>query len=261
MITPALVKDNVSPTAEERGGALRLVLRWSVEKLAPSPAPYPFGAFRPFDDPTWRDPRWWRYTILRHRYLEPLHPDEFTGGGRFTETLLALTGISSADAFYDERNRAIGEVGEWLRRQLVEGAWSGEIQQLALQYALAPLERQSSLRRILAIAAAFDDVFPREQLLALARREGVADAALNEVIAQRFLLTGDGGANLWLAPPLRAHLYARQPAREMQQRHRLIASANEAQPGRLLSAIRHHQCGGQDERAARLLLSAANELL
>ena len=263
LITPALVKDNVSPTAEERGGALRLVLRWSVEKLAPSPAPYPFGVFRPFDDPTWRDPRWWRYTILRHRYLEPLHPDNFTGGGRFTETLLALTGISSADAFYDERNRAISEVGEWLRRQLAEGAWSGEIQQLALQDALAPLERQPSLRRILAIAATFDEVFPREQLLDLARREDIprADAALDEVIAQRYLLTGDGGANLWLAPPLRAHLYARQPARDMQQRHRLIASADEAQPGRLLSAIRHHQRGGQDERAARLLLSAVDELL
>lgn len=260
VVAPALVKDDVSPTAEERGGALRLVLRWSVEKLAPSPAPYPFGVFRPFDDPTWRDPRWWRYTILRHRYLEPLHPDDFTGGGRFTETLLALTGISSADAFYDERNRAIGEVSEWLRRQLLEGAWSSEIQQLALQDALAPLETQPALRHILAIAAAFDAVFPREQLLALAGREGVVrpDAALDAVIAQRFLLTGDGGANLWLAPPLRTHLYARQPVGEMQQRHRLLAAADEMQPGRLLSAIRHHQHGGQDERAAHLLLAATD---
>lgn len=263
LVTPALVKDDVSPTAEERGSALRLALRWAVEKLAPAPATYPFGVFRPFDDPTWRDPRWWRYTILRHRYLEPLHPDDFTGGGRFTETLLALTGISSADAFYDERNRAIGEVSEWLRRQLLEAAWRNEIQQLALQETLAPLERQPSLRRILTIAATFDEVFPREQLLDLARHEGIprADAALDEVIAQRYLLTGDGGANLWLAPPLRAHLYARQPARDMQQRHRLIASADEAQSGRLLSAIRHHQRGGQDERAARLLLSAVDELL
>ncbi|HHW87602.1 MAG TPA: tetratricopeptide repeat protein [Chloroflexi bacterium] len=262
VVAPALVKDDVSPTAEERGGALRLVLRWAVEKLAPSPAPYPFGVFRPFDDPTWRDPRWWRYTILRHRYLEPLHPDDFTGGGRFTETLLALTGISSADAFYDERNRAIGELSEWLRRQLLEGAWSREIQQLALQEALAPLAKQPALRRLLAIATAFEEVFPREQLLALARREGLAqaDALLDEVIAQRFLLTGDGGANLWLAPPLRAHLYARQPVGEMQQRHRLIAAADEMQPGRLLSAIRHYQRGGQDERAAHLLLAAAADL-
>ncbi len=262
LVKPALVKDDVSPTAEERGGALRLVLRWSVEKLAPSPAPYPFGVFRPFDDPTWRDPRWWRYTILRHRYLEPLHPDDFTGGGRFTETLLSLTGISSADAFYDERNRAIGEAVEWLRRQLVEGAWSREIQQLALQETLAPLEKQLALRRLLAIATAFDEVFPREQLLALARREDIAqvDALLDEVIARRFLLTGDGGANLWLAPALRTYLYARQPVGEMQQRHRLIAVTDEAQ-GRLLPAIRHYQRGGQDERAARLLLTAVDDLL
>jgi tetratricopeptide (TPR) repeat protein len=261
LVTPALVKDDVSPTAEERGGALWLALRWAIDKLAPAPATYPFGVFRPLDDPTWRDPRWWRYTILRHRYLEPLHPDEFTGGGRFTETLLALTGISSADVFYDERNRALGEVAEWLRRQLLENAWRDELQQLALQEALAPLEKQPQMRRLLAIAAAFDAVFPREQLLDLAARETLvqADAVLDAVIAQRFLLTGDGGANLWLAPPLRAHLYTRQPIREMQQRHRLIAAADEAQ-GRVLSAVRHHQRGGQDERAARLLLTAIDDL-
>jgi hypothetical protein len=81
LIAPALVLDDVSPTADERGHALRLVLQWAVEKLAPAPVSTPIGSYRPYDDPTWRDSRWWRYNILRHRYLEPLHPDEFVEGG------------------------------------------------------------------------------------------------------------------------------------------------------------------------------------
>ena len=108
LVTPALVLDNVTPTPDERGRALRIVLQWGIEQLAPAPAQFPFDVFRPWDDPTWREPRWWRYNILRHRYLEPLHPDDFVAGGRFTDTLLNLTGISTADALFDERNRRCG---------------------------------------------------------------------------------------------------------------------------------------------------------
>jgi len=261
IVAPALVKDDLSPTAEERGAALRLALRWAVEKIAPAPPSNPWGVARPFDDPTWRDPRWWRYNILRHRYLEPLHPDEFLAGGRFTETLLGLTGISSADAFYDERNRAINEVVEWLRRQTTDAAPRDELQQLALREALAPLAKLPPASQLLAIAATFDDVFPRAHLRDLAARAGIpnADAALDRLIALRFLLTGDGGANLWLAPPLRAHLYARQPAAELQHWHRLIAAYDAAQ-GQLFSAVRHYQRGGQDARAVQLLRSAVDIL-
>jgi hypothetical protein len=121
LVAPALVRDSVSPTADERGHALRLALQWAVNLLAPEPPEYPLGTPRPYDDPTWRDPRWWRYNILRHRYLEPLHPDEFVEGGRYTETLIGLTGIPSADTFFEERNRAIREVAAWLRQQLTSG--------------------------------------------------------------------------------------------------------------------------------------------
>jgi hypothetical protein len=74
LVTPTLVKDEASPTAEERGHGLRLLLQWAVNQLMPGAVAYPLGQYRPLDDPTWRDPRWWRYNILRHRYLEPLHP-------------------------------------------------------------------------------------------------------------------------------------------------------------------------------------------
>ena len=95
LIAPLLVKDDASPTVAERGHALRLLLRWAVAQIAPGAATHPLGSHRPWDDPTWRDPLWWRYNILRHRYLEPLHPDDFVEGGRYTETLLALTGMAN----------------------------------------------------------------------------------------------------------------------------------------------------------------------
>src|SRR5262245_33488818 len=149
LVTPTLVKDESSPTAEERGYGLRLVLQWAVNLLAPTAPTYPMGEYRPLDDPTWHDPRWWGYNILRHRYPEPLHPDDFVEGGRFTESLLALTGISSSDAFFDERQRAIRAVAERLRYQLIDGQASGDLQRLALREAVQPLAQQPEAMRLL----------------------------------------------------------------------------------------------------------------
>lgn len=262
LVTPTLVKDEASPTAEERGHGLRLVVQWAVNQLAPGTLHYPLGEYRPMDDPTWRDPLWWRYNILRHRYLEPLHPDDFVSGGRYTESLLALTGISSADAFFDERNRAIRAVAEQLRQQLIDGQASGELQRLALHEALLPLEKEQEASRLLGIAATFDDIFPRSLALEIATQERINQAAalVDELIRQRFLLTGDEGASLWLAPVLRAHIYERQPKAESQRRHRLIAAYYEAQADPL-PAARHWQQAQQDARAVRLLLPVAEELI
>lgn len=262
LVTPTLVKDEASPTAEERGHGLRLVLQWVVNQLAPGAPTYPLGDYRPLDDLTWRDPLWWRYNILRHRYLEPLHPDDFVGGGRYTESLLALTGISSADAFFDERNRAIRTVAERLRQQLIDGQANGELQRLALQEALLPLAKQPEAAQLLAIAATFDDIFPRPLLLELASQEALYKPALllDELIGQRFLLTGDEGASLWLAPLLRAFVYERQPKADRQRRHRLIAAYYEAEAAPL-PAAHHWQRAGQDARAVRLLLPVAEELI
>ena len=54
LVTPTLVKDEASPTAEERGHGLRLVLQWAVNQLAPGVPESPLGDYRPLDDPTWR---------------------------------------------------------------------------------------------------------------------------------------------------------------------------------------------------------------
>lgn len=261
LVTPTLVLDDASPTAEERGRGLRLVLRWAVEQIVPAPATYPLGEFRPFDDPTWSDPLWWRYNILRHRYVEPLHPDDFIGG-RYTETLMALTGISSSDAFFDERNRAIQDVAERLRQQLIDGAGNKILQQMALREAVRPLSSDPEAARLLGIAATFDDVFPRSLLMTMAAEEQIrqADHVLDYLIANRLLLVGDGQRSLWLSPTVRAHIYQQQAAEQRQRRHRRAARYYRDQDQPLITAT-HWQHAGRHDRAATVLFNAADGLI
>jgi tetratricopeptide (TPR) repeat protein len=262
LIAPALVLDTVAPTADERGHALRLVLQWAVDRLAPEPVIYPLGTFRPYDDPTWRDPRWWRYNILRHRYLEPLHPDEFVAGGRYTETLIALTGIPSPDTFFDERNRAIREVTQWLRQQFLQGEANEIVQRMALEEVVRPLQQQSEAMALLDIAATFDEVFPRGLLLQIATDERLpgVEPALDYLTARRFLLMGDAGTEFWLSPVLQAYLYDRQRSEPRWRRHAHAARHYEAGQDPLRAA-RHWQQAGEWERAATLLEAAATDLI
>jgi tetratricopeptide (TPR) repeat protein len=115
---------------------------------------------------------------------------------------------------------------------------------------------------VLGIAAAFEDIFPHRLLMALAEQEGLthADGALQALVQQRFLLTGDEGASLWLSPVLRGYIYARQAPADCQRRHRQIALAYERQ-GLTLPAARHWQRAEQDARAARILLPAVPALI
>ncbi len=262
LIAPLLVKDDASPTVEERGHALRLLLRWAVAQIAPGVAAHPLSTHRPLDDPTWRDPLWWRYNILRHRYLEPLHPDDFVEGGRYTETLLALTGMANQDAFFDERNRAVREVAQRLRQQFIDEQANAVLQQLALNETMRPLEDQPHYLNLLSIAAIFDQVFPRTLLLEIAGGEAIlqAEAAVDVLIAQRYLLMGDDNANLWLSPVLRAYLYAHQPAELLPHRHRKAASHYDEQDA-ALPAAHHWRLSGQSSRAVDILFSAAEELI
>jgi tetratricopeptide (TPR) repeat protein len=262
LITPALVLDDVSPTADERGHALRLVLQWAVEKLAPAPVNAPMGSYRPYDDPTWRDPRWWRYNILRHRYLQPLHPDEFVEGGRFTETLIALTGLPSSDAFFDERNRAIQDVAQWLWQQRIERGADAVLRRMALSEAVHPLQTQPDVMALLEIASAFDDVFPRDLLLRVAANEHLVnvESSLRYLTTQRFLLTGDDGASLGLSRVLQSSLYHRLPEDRLQRIHYASAKYYAAidEP---LKAAEHWQKAGHWAEAARVLFAASNDLV
>lgn len=262
LITPTLVKDDASPTAEERGHGLRLLLQWAVAQIAPAPVVHPLGTHRPFDDPTWRDPLWWRYNLLRHRYLEPLHPDDFVEGGRYTETLMALLGIPTADAFFDERNRAVRQVAQRLRQQFIDEQANEVLQRLALSEAVRPLQSQPQRLKLLGIAAVFDQVFPRALLLKMAEDESIAraGAAVDALVARRYLLMGDDEANLWLSPVLRAYLYARQPAEALHRRHRAAAAHGDRRAAPL-SAAYHWRRAGQSARSTRILFEAAEELI
>jgi len=255
LVTPALVLDDVAPTADDRGRALRIVLQWAVEQLAPTPARFPIGEFRPWDDPSWREPAWWRYNILRHRYLEPLGPDDFVEGGRITETLMALTGIPSVDMLFDERNRAMRAVADHLLHEWESGAATGELQRLALRVALRPLAMRTDATNLLAIAAALGDVFPRALLLEMAAAEGVARvaAALDALIQYRFLLAGDEGANLWISTPLRDYLIQHTPPATVTARHARAAHLLQAR-GESLAAARHWLQAGGFRQAADILL-------
>jgi tetratricopeptide (TPR) repeat protein len=262
LVMPALVRDARSPTADERGHALRLLLQWAVGLLAPAPPTYPLGADRPYDDPTWRDPRWWRYNILRHRYLEPLHPDEFVEGGRYTETLIAITGIPSSDTFFEERNRAIREIAAWLQQLETDTLPNQALQQMAIEDALRPLQQQPSAHILIDIAATFDDVFPRTLLLQLAQAEHVAgvERALTYLTRQRLLRTDDQGADLWLSPALRAYLSGHQPEEQRQRRHRQAARHYET-AGEPFEAAQHWQRAGQWETARRSLFAVAGGMV
>jgi tetratricopeptide (TPR) repeat protein len=262
LIAPALVRDAVSPTADERGHGLRLALQWAVAQLAPEPPRQPLGVERSYADPTWRDSRWWLYNILRHRYLEPLHPDEFVEGGRYTETLIALTGIPSADSFFEERNRAVREAAAWLRQHQQSGAATTALRQMALEETLRLLQSQPAAQALLAIAATFDEVFPRELLLAIASDEHIAGAetALTYLTSNRLLLTDDRGADLVLSPVLRAYVYERQSEERRQRRH-AHAARHYAAIGDPLQAAEHWQRAAQWAAAARALFAAAPELI
>ncbi len=264
LILPALVLDSRTPTPDERGRALRLVLRWAVERLAPAAPHYPLSATRPFDDPSWRDPLWWRYNLLRHRYLEPLSADELEdlNASSLTEALLALTGIPTPDTFFAERERAIQEVALFLREQLTQHCYDADLRLLAVTEALAPLKVQPTAQTLLELAATFRDIFPRALLLEIATQERVTGAGvtLEHLLLQRILQAGDGGLNLWLPPALREHLYANQDPARVQSRHRAIARyyQDHAQP---LEAAWHWQCSQHEIAAAQLLLPLAPQLL
>ena len=270
IVQPALVRDDVSPTAEERSHALFLALRWAVEKLAPGPVAHPFGEYRPFDDPTWQEPRWWRYNILRHRYLEPLHPDDFVDGARYTDTLLALTGIPNSDSYFDERARAIRETAQWLHRQLETGDADAELMRLALQEAYVPLRRDPAAAHLLEIAATFADVFPRAMLIEMAAAEGIqAPAGILERLVRRRYLLGeprpDGNEwpyhdELWMAPALRQYVYQRSEPSLGRIRHGRAAQAFEKMQ-RPLAASKHYLRAGEYERAARLLMAAHDRVI
>jgi tetratricopeptide (TPR) repeat protein len=259
LIGPALVLDEAAPTADDRGRALRVVLRWAVSRLAPSPPRYPLGAPRPFDDPTWLDPLWWRYNILRHRYIEPIHPDELEECGHIAK-LLELTGIPGDDRLFDERNRAIRDVSLLLREQIRNPQCGAELRRMAVEDYVHEAPRPA--RALLDVAATFRWMFPRALLIEMATAEHLAEvgAALDYVVAQRLLLADDGGVNLLMPPALQEYIRSCQSGANPNRRHQRAAQFYIGQHHPIQAAW-HLQMAEQSVQAADLLLGVADALI
>lgn len=259
LIGPALVLDEANPTADDRGRALRIVLCWAVSRLAPSPPHYPLGTLRPFDDPTWLDPLWWRYTILRHRHIEPIRPDALEGCGQI-DKLLELTGIPGADRLFDERNRAVRDVSSLLKEQIRTSQCSAELRRMAIEDHLRDMPRPT--RALLDLAATFRWIFPRALLIEMATAEHLTEisAALDYLIAHHLLAVGDSGANLLTPPALQEYLQARQSGMALIRRHQCAAQfyVEQCQP---IQAAWHLRMSGQPIQAADTLLKATDTLV
>jgi len=260
LVIPALILDELAPTSDERGRALRVVLRWAVGRLVPALPRYPLGVWRPYDDPTWGEPLWWGYNILRHRYLEPLPPDDREDG--FAEALVALTGIPDADSYYKERNRAVTEVARFLREQLARHPRDAEIRHLALEELSQAMLKYPSVAQLLGLASTLRGEFPRALLLDLAEKEGLSDAmaALGYTLGQRLLQEGDGGSRLWIPPALQAYLHAQQPRAKLLRHHRRVL-AHYREYGPTLETTWHLRMSGNYVEAARELLDHAETLI
>ena len=255
--------DAASPTADDRGRALRVVLRWAVNRLAPGPtahqaAPHDFAA------PFWSDPRWRGYIILYYRYLQPLSTDDLEdlGCGTLTQALLNLTGIASEHNLFDERNRAIHQTAAWLREQLVQHTSDDEMRRLAVEEVCQSLQPSSTAYAVLELAATFRGAFPRGWLLEMAHKERLTQAAavVDDLIRARLLVEGDAGTNLLAPPALQVYLHTRQSPGDRLRRHQTAAEFYR-QACAPLEAAWHLIMGERPRLAADVLLPAADELI
>lgn len=264
LVRPALVLDELNPTLDERGKALRIILQWAVGCLPPTLPWYPLGVERPFTDPTWQDPLWWEYNLLRHRYLQPFSSDDLEnlGANGFTEALLALTGIPTKDRLFEIRAQGYTSIARLLAAQLRTSRANRELRQSALDELCGPLRAQPAIWTLLEIAATFNSSFPRQFLLELAGAEGLPDppTVLGELLQKRLLQQGDNGSNLWMPPPLREQVRALTPASASVSRHRraVMLYREFHQP---LTLAWHLYMGRSFAEAARTIVQAAPLLI
>ena len=263
LIGPALVLDAASPTADDRGRALRVMLRWAVNRLAPGPMTQ-HASSPDFADPFWSDPRWRGYIILYYRYLQPLSTDDLEdlNCDTLTNALLNLTGIAGEHNLFDERNRAIHQTAALLREQLIQHTSDDEVRRLAVEEVCQSLPPSSTAYAVLELAATFRGAFPRVWLLKMADNENLnkAAAVVDDLIRARLLVEGDAGANLLTPTALQIYLHTRQSTGDRLRRHQAAAEfyRQECMP---LEAAWHLIMGERPRQAADVLLPAADELI
>ncbi len=266
LVAPALVLDDLDPTPDDRGRALRMALQWALNRLAPAPPHHPLGTPRPFDDPTWQSPRWWRYNILRHRYLDKLTPEQCetlcSDQRGIVKALLALTGIPNDSYYYTEHTHAVEEIARRLREQLRTHQADDELRSMAVAEIYADLQANPPAAALMELAATFRDAFPRTLLLGMAEAEGHQNiiGTLHYLQQQRLLHQGDGGTRLWMSPPLQTFIHAHQSRTRRVRRHRRALS-HYRQRGAPLETAWHLRMAEYHPEAAQILLDAAPQLI
>ncbi len=239
----------------EQARTLQAALKWVVEQLAPDSPEHGFGTIRPLDDPTWTDPAWWSYNLLRHRYIEPIFPDDYFEDTRLTGTLIALTGISGRSAYYTELKRALTRAGAVIRDEMSEPRSSRIIQRRLLAGMQDELSRFPGASAVLGIASVFFRAFPRRLLQEMAETESVSGSfqAIEYLLTDCCLLELDDRTHLLLPPVLREYIDARQSAAVLKIRH-AIAAKHAQESGQVSDWIHHLQHSGDQSAACRLLL-------
>lgn len=241
----------------EWADALQAALRWVVEQAAPDQPAFAIGTWRPPDDPSWTDPRWWSYTLLRHKYIEPIPPDDYFEGTRLTGTLIARMGLPGRSAYYTELDRALKLASSIVERQFENPRSARIIRRRLLTGLQHKLEQIPSGFEIMGIASIFFRAFPTALLQQMADREGITGAfqTIERLVVERFLIEPDQRSHLLVPPVFRDHLYRQQSADRLQKRH-IFAASQIAEDGRLSDRIRHLQLGGDSAGACRQLLDA-----
>jgi len=193
LVAAAVVPDEVPMVPVDLGRALQTALTWAVARMAPSPPEHRFGAPRPAADPTWQQPAWWRYNILRHNYIEPLLPDKQAGESRRVDALLRRMSIDSVYRYYRLRSSAVQEAAHIIRLALLGQIPFSDLGYVAIANFYSSLRLPESARRLLEIAAVFRGSVLQECLEQMARGEGFAlsGAEVSKLIEQRlFILEG-----------------------------------------------------------------------
>jgi len=171
----AAVSAAVPLARQDIGRAVRAVLQWTVDRIAPGSVRYPFHTRRPGDDPAWIQPAWAFYNILRHRYLEPLPRIQAGEGCGPVEQLLRQMGIQSKKRFFALRREALREAAEIIRHALRGQIQWNDLPEIAMAEYMSPLRRRPECRRLLNIAALFSSFTPVELLKNLAQAERIAE--------------------------------------------------------------------------------------
>lgn len=243
-ILPALVYNLEAPTVDERGHALRHLLWWATESLAPSG--HARGNKRQIAD--MESPDWLHYNLLRYLYLEP---SAFSSH----EDTLAAMGVDSPERFYEARSGALAGAGQWLLRQRDQGIGTDHIRALALESAHARLQSERAVLHMAGIASIFAYPVARSTMLKMAADESIVapEQVLDRAISLRVLHAGEEGELLWMAEPLREFIAQRQPRTLMQSRHQ-AAARHALAAGEDVAAALHHYEGGARQQAASLLI-------